>query len=110
MSRGHPWTLIIATRPASAGSDSLGRADARGKSMSVDYSIGVLGVGDGATHSHPTLSQRERGGAPTPNTQHPILWEAMSAYVSGHPLIQHKLHLLRSRAAEPKKFRELVRE
>jgi len=34
----------------------------------------------------------------------------MSAYVSGHPLIQHKLHLLRGRATEPKKFRELVRE
>src|SRR5438105_3604412 len=35
---------------------------------------------------------------------------AMSALVSGHPLIQHKLHLLRGRATEPKKFRELVRE
>jgi uracil phosphoribosyltransferase len=35
---------------------------------------------------------------------------AMSAYVSGHPLILHKLHLLRGRATEPKKFRELVRE
>jgi uracil phosphoribosyltransferase len=35
---------------------------------------------------------------------------AMSALVSGHPLIQHKLHLLRARATEPKKFRELVRE
>jgi uracil phosphoribosyltransferase len=34
----------------------------------------------------------------------------MSALVSGHPLIQHKLHLLRSRMTEPKKFRELVRE
>ncbi|HEY3110925.1 MAG TPA: uracil phosphoribosyltransferase, partial [Chloroflexota bacterium] len=34
----------------------------------------------------------------------------MSALVSGHPLIQHKLHLLRSRVSEPKKFRELVRE
>jgi uracil phosphoribosyltransferase len=34
----------------------------------------------------------------------------MSALVSGHPLIQHKLHLLRARETEPKKFRELVRE
>jgi uracil phosphoribosyltransferase len=34
----------------------------------------------------------------------------MSARVSDHPLIQHKLQLLRSRASEPKKFRELVRE
>ncbi|NJK79939.1 MAG: uracil phosphoribosyltransferase [Chloroflexaceae bacterium] len=31
-------------------------------------------------------------------------------YVSKHPLIQHKLALLRSRMTEPKKFRELVRE
>jgi uracil phosphoribosyltransferase len=35
---------------------------------------------------------------------------AMATHVSGHPLIQHKLHLLRGRATEPKKFRELVRE
>ena len=35
---------------------------------------------------------------------------AMSTHVSGHPLIQHKLHLLRGRATEPKKFRDLVRE
>jgi uracil phosphoribosyltransferase len=34
----------------------------------------------------------------------------MTARVSGHPLIQHKLHLLRGRESEPKKFRELVRE
>jgi len=34
----------------------------------------------------------------------------MSALVSGHPLIQHKLHLLRGQLTEPKKFRELVRE
>lgn len=31
-------------------------------------------------------------------------------YVSRHPLVQHKLALLRSRLTEPKKFRELVRE
>lgn len=31
-------------------------------------------------------------------------------YVSKHPLILHKLALLRSRMTEPKKFRELVRE
>jgi uracil phosphoribosyltransferase len=30
--------------------------------------------------------------------------------VSNHPLIQHKLTLLRSKDTEPKKFRELVRE
>jgi uracil phosphoribosyltransferase len=30
--------------------------------------------------------------------------------VSNHPLIQHKLTLLRNAATEPKKFRELVRE
>lgn len=30
--------------------------------------------------------------------------------VSRHPLVQHKLALLRSRLTEPKKFRELVRE
>jgi uracil phosphoribosyltransferase len=34
----------------------------------------------------------------------------MAALVSGHPLIVHKLHLLRGRGSEPKKFRELVRE
>ena len=33
-----------------------------------------------------------------------------SVYVSNHPLIQHKLTLLRDKATEPKKFRELVRE
>ncbi len=31
-------------------------------------------------------------------------------YISSHPLVQHKLALLRSRDTEPKKFRELVRE
>jgi len=31
-------------------------------------------------------------------------------YVSNHPLIQHKLALMRSVATEPKKFREVVRE
>jgi len=31
-------------------------------------------------------------------------------FVSQHPLIQHKLTLLRDTATEPKKFRELVRE
>lgn len=31
-------------------------------------------------------------------------------YVSKHPLVQHKLALLRSVVTEPKKFRELVRE
>lgn len=31
-------------------------------------------------------------------------------YVSKHPLVQHKLVLLRSKVTEPKKFRELVRE
>ncbi len=31
-------------------------------------------------------------------------------YVSQHPLVLHKLALLRSRLTEPKKFRELVRE
>ncbi len=31
-------------------------------------------------------------------------------FVSGHPLIQHKLAILRDRETEPKKFRELVRE
>ncbi len=30
--------------------------------------------------------------------------------ISRHPLVQHKLALLRSRLTEPKKFRELVRE
>jgi uracil phosphoribosyltransferase len=34
----------------------------------------------------------------------------MSTHVSSHPLIQHKLHLLRSRDTDPMKFRELVRE
>lgn len=32
------------------------------------------------------------------------------AHVSGHPLVQHKLTLLRRTETEPKKFRELVRE
>ena len=31
-------------------------------------------------------------------------------YVSDHPLIRHKLTLLRDRRTEPKKFRELIRE
>jgi uracil phosphoribosyltransferase len=31
-------------------------------------------------------------------------------HVSGHPLVRHKLSLLRDRTTEPKKFRELVRE
>lgn len=31
-------------------------------------------------------------------------------FVSRHPLVQHKLALLRSKWTEPKKFRELVRE
>jgi uracil phosphoribosyltransferase len=34
----------------------------------------------------------------------------VQAHVSNHPLIQHKLRLLRDRASEPKKVRELVRE
>jgi uracil phosphoribosyltransferase len=33
-----------------------------------------------------------------------------NVHVSGHPLIQHKLGILRSSLTEPKKFRELVRE
>jgi uracil phosphoribosyltransferase len=33
-----------------------------------------------------------------------------SVHVSGHPLVAHKLALLRDRSTEPKKFRELVRE
>ena len=31
-------------------------------------------------------------------------------FVSGHPLIQHKLSILRDKLTEPKKFRELIRE
>ena len=31
-------------------------------------------------------------------------------FVSGHPLIQHKLSILRNKHTEPKKFRELIRE
>ena len=34
----------------------------------------------------------------------------MAVHVSSHPLIHHKLTLLRSIESEPKKFRELVRE
>lgn len=33
-----------------------------------------------------------------------------SLFISSHPLVQHKLALLRDRETEPKKFRELVRE
>ena len=33
-----------------------------------------------------------------------------SVHVSGHPLVAHKLALLRDKTTEPKKFRELVRE
>jgi uracil phosphoribosyltransferase len=33
-----------------------------------------------------------------------------NVYVSGHPLIQHKLSILRNLQTEPKKFRELIRE
>src|SRR5947207_13073722 len=32
------------------------------------------------------------------------------AHVSDHPLVAHKLSLLRDRDTEPKKFRELVRQ
>jgi uracil phosphoribosyltransferase len=34
----------------------------------------------------------------------------VNVFVSGHPLIQHKLAILRNKHTEPKKFRELVRE
>jgi len=34
----------------------------------------------------------------------------MPVFISSHPLVQHKLALLRSAETEPKKFRELVRE
>ncbi|PKO21188.1 MAG: uracil phosphoribosyltransferase [Chloroflexi bacterium HGW-Chloroflexi-1] len=33
-----------------------------------------------------------------------------NVFVSGHPLIQHKLSILRDKRVEPKKFRELIRE
>ena len=33
-----------------------------------------------------------------------------NVYVSNHPLIQHKLSILRDKRVEPKKFRELIRE
>ncbi len=33
-----------------------------------------------------------------------------NVFVSGHPLIQHKLSILRDKQTEPKKFRELIRE
>ena len=33
-----------------------------------------------------------------------------NVYVSNHPLIQHKLSILRDKRIEPKKFRELIRE
>ena len=33
-----------------------------------------------------------------------------NVFVSGHPLIQHKLAILRNKHTEPKKFRELIRE
>jgi uracil phosphoribosyltransferase len=33
-----------------------------------------------------------------------------NVFVSGHPLIQHKLSILRDNHTEPKKFRELIRE
>jgi uracil phosphoribosyltransferase len=34
----------------------------------------------------------------------------MPLHVSGHPLVAHKLAILRDRRTEPKQFRELVRE
>ncbi len=33
-----------------------------------------------------------------------------NVFVSNHPLIQHKLSILRDKRTEPKKFRELIRE
>jgi uracil phosphoribosyltransferase len=33
-----------------------------------------------------------------------------NVFISGHPLIQHKLSILRDQNTEPKKFRELIRE
>jgi uracil phosphoribosyltransferase len=33
-----------------------------------------------------------------------------NVFVSGHPLIQHKLAILRDKHTEPKKFREIIRE
>ncbi|HQV69472.1 MAG TPA: uracil phosphoribosyltransferase [Thermoflexales bacterium] len=35
---------------------------------------------------------------------------APNVFVSSHPLIQHKLAILRDKATEPKKFRQVVRE
>lgn len=35
---------------------------------------------------------------------------AVKAHISQHPLVQHKLGLLRDQTTEPKRFRELVRE
>jgi uracil phosphoribosyltransferase len=43
---------------------------------------------------------RRRSAVPSPSTLH----------VSTHPAFQHKLAVLRDRATEPKKFREVVRE
>jgi uracil phosphoribosyltransferase len=37
-------------------------------------------------------------------------WSNAMVHVSTHPLVQHKLTLLRRKETEPKKFRELVRE
>ncbi len=33
-----------------------------------------------------------------------------NVHVSHHPLVQHKITLLRDTQTEPKKFRELIRE
>lgn len=36
--------------------------------------------------------------------------QAQNVYISHHPLIEHKLSILRNKRTEPKKFRELIRE
>jgi uracil phosphoribosyltransferase len=36
--------------------------------------------------------------------------EAPNVHISNHPLIEHKLSILRDKHTEPKKFRELIRE
>ena len=39
-----------------------------------------------------------------------MLTSPENVFVSNHPLIQHKLSILRDKSIEPKKFRELIRE
>ena len=60
--------------------------------------------------SQAAVNCRPRPEPPTPARYHAAALELANFHVSPHPLVAHKLRLLRDAATEPKKFRELTRE